>query len=172
MVPPYRTGGVGKFVSDTVSVFEINFLPVVKHWYLMALMALGFPIPWFYVTRSIAPDDPDILRRLLAGTIVFGVTFSIGMLVGQNVVAQRFMGNLRLLITMPVSKGAYVLGSLAYSSISGTITVVALLGFGLAAGVDIDVAWGLVPSLILSVLTMAGLTLFVVSFAPSLQAGT
>ena len=134
-------------------------------------MALGFPIPWFYVTRSIAPDDPDILRRLLAGTIVFGVTFSIGMLVGQNVVAQRFMGNLRLLITMPVSKGAYVLGSLAYSSISGTITVVALLGFGLAAGVDIDVAWGLVPSLILSVLTMAGLTLFVVSFAPSLQAG-
>ena len=40
------------------------------------------------------------------------------------------MGNLRLLITMPVSKGAYVLGSLAYSSISGTITVVALLGFG------------------------------------------
>ena len=139
-IPPYRTGGVGKFVSDSVSVFEINFLPAVKHWYLMVLMAVGFPIPWFYVTRSIAPDDPDILRRLLAGTIVFGVTFSIGMLVGQNVVAQRFMGNLRLLITMPVSKGAYVLGSLAYSSISGTITVVALLGFGLAAGVDIDVA--------------------------------
>ena len=170
-VPAYRTGGGGKFVSDTVSVFEINFLPVVKHWYLIMLMALGFPIPWFYVTRSIAPDDPDILRRLLAGTIVFGVTFSIGMLVGQNVVAQRFMGNLRLLITMPVSKGAYVLGSLAFSSISGTITVVALLAFGLAAGVDIEVAWGLAPCLILSVLTMAGLTLFVVSFAPSLQAG-
>ena len=171
VVPPYRTGGVGKFISDIFSVFEINFLPVAKHWYLMMLMALGFPIPWFYVTRSIAPDDPDVLRRLLAGTIVFGVTFSIGMLVGQNVVAQRFMGNLRLLITMPVSKGAYVLGSLAFSSISGTMTVVALLGFGIAAGVNVDVAWGLAPCLILSVLTMAGLTLFVVSFAPSLQAG-
>ena len=170
-VPPYRTGGLGKFVSDTFSVFEISFLPAVKHWYLMVLMALGFPIPWFYVTRSIAPDDPDVLRRLLAGTIVFGVTFSIGMLVGQNVVAQRFMGNLRLLITMPVSKGAYVLGSLAFSSISGTVTVIALLGFGLAAGVNIDVTWGLAPCLVLSVLTMAGLTLFVVSFAPSLQAG-
>ena len=170
-VPPYRTGGVGKFVSDAVGVFEINFLPAVKYWYITVLLAAGFAIPWFYVTRSIAPDDPDVVRRLLAGTLVFGVTFSIGMLVGQNVVAQRFMGNLRLLITMPVSKGAYVLGSLAYSSISGAITVVALLGFGLVAGVDIDVAWGLAPSLILSVLTMAGLTLFVVSFAPSLQAG-
>ena len=49
---------------------------------------------------------------------------------------------------MPVSKGAYVLGWLAYSSISGTITVVALLGFGMAAGVDMDVAWGLAPCLI------------------------
>ena len=171
IVPPYRIGGVGKFVSDTFSVFEINFLPMAKHSYLMMLIAVGFPIPWFYVTRSIAPDDPDILRRLLAGTIVFGVTFSIGMLVGQNVVAQRFMGNLRLLITMPVSKAAYVLGSLAYSSISGTMTVVALLGFGVAAGVDVDIAWGLAPCLILAVLAMAGITLFVVSFAPSLQAG-
>ena len=170
-VPPYRTGGVGKFVADTVSVFEINFLPVVRYWYITVLLAAGFAIPWFYVTRSIAPDDPDVVRRLLAGTLVFGVTFSIGTLVGNNAVAQRFMGNLRLLITMPVSKGAYVLGSLAFSSISGTITVVALLVFGLVAGVDIDVAWGLAPCLVLSVLTMAGLALFVVSFAPSLPAG-
>ena len=42
------------------------------------------------------------------------------MLVGQNAVSQRFMGNLKLLITMPVSKGAYVLGSLAFSSILGS----------------------------------------------------
>ena len=171
VVSPYRTGGVGKFLSDTVSVFEINFLPAVKYWYITLLLSSGFAIPWFYVTRSIAPDDPDVVRRLLAGTLVFGVTFSIGTLVGNNAVAQRFMGNLRLLITMPVSKGAYVLGSLAFSSISGAITVVALLGFGLAAGVDIEVAWGLAPSLVLSVLTMAGLALFVVSFAPSLTAG-
>ena len=175
-VPPsavslYPTAGIRKFISDSISIFEISFLPSLKHWYLTVLLAAGFPLPWFYVTRAIAPDDPEVVRRLMAGTIVFGVTFSIGMLVGQNAVGQRFTGNLKLLISMPVSKGAYVLGSLAYSSISGAITVVVLLGFGLAAGVDIDLAWGLVPSLVLSVLVMAGLTLFVVSFAPSLQAG-
>ena len=170
-VPPYRTGGVGKFVSDTVSVFEINFLPAIRYWYLTVLLASGFAVPWFYVTRSVAPDDPEVVGRLLAGTLVFGVTFSIGTLVGNNAVAQRFMGNLRLLITMPVSNGAYVLGSLAFSSISGTITVVALLIFGLVADVDLHVAWGLAPCLVLTVLTMAGLALFVVSFAPSLTAG-
>ena len=36
---------------------------------------------------------------------------------------------------------------------------------------QIDIAWGLAPSLALAVLSVVGLTLFVVSFAPSLQAG-
>ena len=168
----YPTGGIRKFLSDAVSVFEINFLPSLRHWYLIILLSAAFPIPWFYVTSAIAPDDPQVVRRLMAGTLVFGVTFSIGMLVGQSAVGQRFTGNLKLLISMPVSKGAYVLGSLAFSSISGTISVLALIGFGLVAGVGtFEPAWGLVPSLVLSVLVMAGLTLFVVSFAPSAQAG-
>jgi len=160
-----------KFTSDIVSVFELNFIPIMRQWYLIVLMAAAFPIPWFYVTKAIAPDDPAVVRRLLAGTLVFGVAMSIGMLVGQNAVAQRFMGNLKLLITMPVSKGAYVFGTLAYSSLSGVITVAILLGFGYAAGVDIDISWGLAPALILTVLTMAGLSMLVVSFAPTPQVG-
>ncbi len=163
----YPTGGLRKFIADSASVFELNFLPAMKHWYVSVLLAAGFPLPWFYVTKAFAPDDPQVLRRLLAGTIAFGVAFSIGMLVGQNFNGQRFTGVLRLLITMPVSKGAYFLGSLAHSSISGAITVVILLAFALVAGVDIDLTWGLAPSIILTVLAVSGLTLFAVSFAPS-----
>ena len=167
----HRANSIGKFISDAVSVFEINFIPFLKHWYVSVLLASGTSLPWFYVTRAIAPDDPQVIRRLLAATLVFGVTLSIGMLVGQNAVAQRFMGTLRLLVSMPMSKGSYVLGSLAFSSISGVTTVLVLLGFGLVAGIGIDPTWALAPSLILAVLTMSGLTMFVVSFAPSLQVG-
>ena len=81
------------------------------------------------------------------------------------------MGNLKLLFTMPVSKGAYVLGSLAFSSILGTIAATFLVVFGFLAGVHIDIALGLAPSLALAVLSVVGLNMFVVSFAPSLQAG-
>lgn len=171
VVRPFRSKGLGRFLFDAASVFEINFIPFLKHWYITVLLASGTSLPWFYVTRAIAPDDPQVIRRLMAGTLVFGVTFSIGMLVGQNAVAQRFTGSLRLLVTMPMSKGSYVLGSLVFSSISGTVTVLVLLGFGLATGIGINPTWTLAPSLVLAVLTMAGLTMFVVSFAPSLQVG-
>ena len=72
---------------------------------------------------------------------------------------------------MPVSKGAYFLGSLAHASISGALTVPILLAFALVAGVDINLEWGLAPALLLTVLAVSGLILFVVSFAPSMQAG-
>lgn len=163
--------GARKFFYDVISVFEINAIPALRHWYVTVLLAAAFPLPWFYVTRTIAPDDPEILRRLMAGTLVFGVAFSVGMLVGQNAVAQRFNGNLKLLISMPVAKASYVLGSLLYSSLSGIVTVLVLLGFGTATNMDWRLTWGLIPSLVLAVFSMAGLTLFVVSFAPSQQVG-
>ena len=166
-----RPMGPRKFLADVISIFQINAIPAIKHWYVTVLAAALIPVPWFYVTRTIAPDDPQVLRRLMAGTLVFGVTFSIGMFVGQNWVAQRFNGSLKLLIAMPVSKGSYILGSLLYSSLSGAIIIPALFGFGLLAGVDTHLTWGLAPVLVLAVLTMAGLTLFVVSFAPSGQVG-
>lgn len=166
-----RPMGPRKFLADATSIFQINAIPAIKHWYVTVLAAALIPVPWFYVTRTIALDDPQVLRRLMAGTLVFGVTFSIGMFVGQNWVAQRFNGSLKLLIAMPVSKGSYILGSLLYSSLSGAIIIPALFGFGLLAGVDTHLTWGLAPVLVLAVLTMAGLTLFVVSLAPSGQVG-
>ena len=44
----YRTSGVGKFLSDTASVFEINFIPFLKQWYISVLLASGTALPWFY----------------------------------------------------------------------------------------------------------------------------
>lgn len=166
-----RTGGLLKLLIDAVSIFEINAIPALRHWYVTVLLAAAFPLPWFFVTRTIAPDDPQVLLRLLAGTMVFGVAFSVGMFVGQSLNGQRFTGNLKLLIVMPVSKGAFVLGSLLYASLSGIVTLVVLLGFGAAIDVQWDLTWGLIPSLLLAALTMAGLTMFVVGFAPNAQVG-
>ncbi len=166
-----RTSGLRKFFSDAMSVFEIQLLPTIRQWYLMVLASAALPLPMFYAFRAIAPDDAETVRRLLAGTIVFGVAFATAMLVGQNVLAQRFLGTLKLLITMPVSKIAYLTGTLLYTSITGCFSVAFLLAFGLVAGIDMNPTWGLIPILLLTVLSLSGLTIFVLSFAPSLQIG-
>ena len=72
---------------------------------------------------------------------------------------------------LPVSKGAYIAGSLLYSTASGAVIVPLLFGFGVLSGVPATPTWALLPLLGLAVLTVAGLTLFVVSFAPSMQVG-
>ena len=154
-----------------ICVFQISAIPALRHWYVTVLVAALIPVPWFYVTRAIAVEDAEVLRRLMAGTMIFGVASSIGMFVGQNWVGQRFSGSLKLLVAMPVSKGAYIAGSLLYSTASGAVIVPLLFGFGVLSGVPATPTWALLPLLGLAVLTVAGLTLFVVSFAPSMQAG-
>ena len=166
-----RTPGPRKLLSDSLAVLEIHALPMIRQWYLIVLGTLVFPIPMFYVFQSIAPDDAAVWQRLLAGTLIFGVSFSTAMLVGQQIVAQRFMGHLKLVITMPVSKAAYVVGTLAYTSVSGTLSALFLLGFAFIAGVEIEPTWTLAPALLLTVLALAGIVLFVMSFAPSLPVG-
>ena len=164
-----NTSGPRKLVSDAYAVLELHALPMIRQWYLIVLGSVVFPIPMFYVFQAIAPDDPAIWQRLVAGTLIFGVAFSTAMLVGQQIVAQRFLGHLKLIITMPVSKSAYVAGTLAFTSVAGVLSTAFLLGFAFVAGVEINPTWTLAPALLLTVLALAGIVLFVMSFAPSLN---
>ena len=86
--------------------------------------------------------------------------------------AERFNGNLKLIITAPVSKFAYVAGAIDYSSMIGAGSVIAILGFALASGIDIDPTWTFLPVVVLSVLFLAGVSLFITSFASSLVVGS
>ena len=163
------SGGFRKLCRDTLYITELKICTMVRSWYWILLSSLLFPIPLFFLTRSLTSDDPEILRRLLAGTLVYGAAFATGMLVGQQFAAERFMGTLKLFVTMPVSKISYVFATLAYASIIGAVTLLCILFFAIATGVEVKITVALVPLIVLTVLCLAGITLFVVSFAHSLE---
>ena len=117
-------------------------------------------------------DDPAALIRIVAGTLVFSVSFSTANQTAQQLLAERFNGNLKLIITAPVSKFAYVAGTLVHSSMVGAGSVVAILVFAAASGIDADLTWTFLPIILLAVLFLAGLTLFTISFAPNLMVGS
>ncbi len=88
-----------------------------------------------------------------------------------QLVQDRFQGRLKLLITMPMSKGSYAIGVLAFASIQAASTVVLLLTLGFASGVEFDLTLALPVIILPMLLMMAGLTLLLASLAPSAEVG-
>ncbi len=160
-----------KLWIDAFTIFEIRFLMFLRGWYWYLMGALVFPVAMFYFARALTPDSPEAVRRAMIGTIVFGATMMTTNMLAQSLIQDRFQGRLKLIITMPVSKVAYAAGVLVFGSILAAITIGALLVIATVAGVDYSLTWAFLPIVATVLLTMSGLTLFFVSFAPSAEVG-
>ena len=163
--------GVTKFLRDVGSVLELKILVMMKGWYWYLMGSLVFPLTTFYWSRALAPDDPEAVRRVMTGTVVFGVTLMTANMLASQIVQDRFQNRLKLFITMPMSKLAYAAGVLLFASGIAGLTVGMLLLFGFLAGVDFVLSWTFLPVVIPAVLCLSGLTLFIASYAPTAEAG-
>ena len=133
--------------------------------------ALVFPVGMFYFARALAPDSPDAVRRAMVGTIVFGATMMTTNMLAQAVIQDRFQGRLKLIITMPVSRIAYAGGVLLFGAMMTATTIGALLLVAVVAGVDFSLTWAFLPIVVTVTLTLSGMTLFIVSYAPNAEVG-
>ena len=166
-----RTTGPLKLLEDISTIVGIKARVTAKGWPWLVIGALFFPLPLFYMLDTYVGDDPAALIRIISGTLVFSVSFSTANMVAQQIMAERFNGNLKLMITAPVSKFAYVSGTMMQSSMIGAGSVVAILVFALASRIDIDPTWTFLPVIVLAVLFLSGLALFITSLSPSFTVG-
>ena len=161
-----------KFFRDVWTVLEMKLLFLLQGWILYFIRPLVFPMAIFFWLRIVAPEDPDVVRRMMTGAIIFGFALSTANMLGQQIILDRFSGRLKLIITMPVSKAAYANGVLAFAIIQAAPMVVVLLVFASLARVEFDLTWVFFPLLLPVLLTMGGLTFLVASYAPSQEAGS
>ena len=163
--------GWRKFLRDVSAVFEIRLNIMLRgwHWYLMS--TLVFPMGMFYFASALAPDNAEATRRAMVGSMVFGPTMLTTAMLGQNVIFDRFQNRLKLIITMPVSRVAYAFGILSFGIMLSGSAVVILIVAALVAGVEFHFTLAVVPIVVMTLLTMSGITLFVVSYAPSPEVG-
>ena len=164
------TGAI-KALRDMSTVIGIKTRVTAKDWRWLIIGALFFPLPMFYMLNAYVGDDPEALIRVISGTLVFSVSFSTANGIAQQFMAERFNGNLKLMITAPVSKTAYVAGTVVHSSMIGAGSVVAILVFALASGIEIAPKWTFLPVIVLSVLFLSGVALFITSLSPSFTVG-
>ena len=83
----------------------------------------------------------------------------------------RFTRRLRLLITMPVSKASYAVGTLGYGVLHSVVLVTLILLFAKLAGSDYAIHWTMPLFVLAVIVTITGATLIVVSLAPDLNVG-
>jgi ABC-2 type transport system permease protein len=162
---------VVKFRQDVWSVLEMKFLFLVRGWYWWVIRPLVFPLGVLFWLRVMLPDDPDINRRVLAGAMVFGVSFSTANNLSYQILEDRFLGRLKLLITMPMSKASYATGIMAFAAIQATPIVVILLACSSIVGVDLALTWAFFPLIAAALLGMSGIALAIASYAPSIEVG-
>ena len=163
--------GVAKFLQDVWSVLEMKTLFLVRGWYWYAIRPLVFPLGVLFWLRVMIPDDPETNLRILSGAVVFGVSLSTANLLAQLILQDRFLGRIKLLITMPMSKGSYAVGILIFAGIQASPVVVVLLAFSSVVGVDLKLTWAFFPLIIAAMLSVAGIALMIASYAPSPEVG-
>jgi len=169
--PGNDPSGAVKFLRDTWSVLEMKSLFLLRSWYWYIIRPLVFPLGVLFWLRVMVPDDPEINRRILAGAVVFGVSLSTANLLTQQILQDRFLGRLKLLITMPMSKASYAAGVMAFSALQATPIVVVLLAFSTIVGVDMTLTWAFFPLIAATLLGISGIALVIASYAPSIEVG-
>ena len=164
--------GTSKFFRDVFTVLEIKLLFVLRGWYLWVMRPLVFPLGIFYWLTIVTPDDPEVVRRVLTGAIIFGFSLAATNMLSQQLIQDRFLGRLKLIITMPVSKVAYGMGVMVFATIMSAPTVVLLLAFAPLLSVEFDLTWTFFPFIVPVLFTMGGLTFLIASYAPSMEVGS
>jgi ABC-type multidrug transport system permease subunit len=160
-----------KFLQDVWSVLEMKILFLVRGWYWFAIRPLVFPLGVLFWLQVMVPDDPEGSQRILAGSVVFGVSLSTANLLTQLILQDRFLGRIKLLITMPMSKASYAIGVLAFAAVQASPVVVVLLAFAPLANVDLELTWTFFPLIIVALLGVSGVALIIASYAPSPEVG-
>lgn len=164
--------GATKFYCDVVSILEIKILFVIRGWYLWVVRPVVLPLGIFYWLTIITPNEPEVALRVLAGAIIFGFSISATNMLSQQLIQDRFLGRLKLIITMPVSKVAYAVGVMIFATIMTTPAVLLLLAIAPLLSVDFSLTWAFLPFVIMVLVAMGGITFVIASHAPSVEIGS
>lgn len=165
--------GVRKFLIDIQTILEIKFRFLLRGWFWYLIRPIVFPLSMFYFLSTVADtDNPETVLRVITGALVFGVALMMSNMLAQMLLQDRFLGRLKLLITMPISKAAYATSIVIFAATQAIPVVILLLAFAYISGVPITLTWAFLPLITVVLVSLAGPTFIIASYAPSPELGS
>jgi ABC-type multidrug transport system permease subunit len=169
--------------TDVICVFRIHLARLRAEAGPFILAALVFPSAMYLFASAIANGDVQGIPlqqnqlRFLAGSIVFSLSLTAISWLGYLLLENRFMGRLKLFVTLPLAPSSYVLGILIFALVQGALGTVSLLLVARLLGVPTNLKWlgglGMLAAVVvMTMLCLSGLSVIIASRARSFSEGS
>jgi len=161
---------VKSWFSDAWVVFRIEFQRLVRGWSDFLLTSIISAATFFMLRLFIEPSPTEEIQ-ILAGAIVFGVGMQSISRTGGIMISERFEGQMKLFMTSPIPRSAYVVGVTLTSALTSSLTALLVLGLAKAAGVAFHFNPLLLLLIIMTGLALPGIAVVVATRARTAQTG-
>ena len=155
-----------------ICIFRIHLARLRAEAGPFLLAALVFPTAMYVFANAISGAQ-DNRPRFLAGSIVFSLSLTAISWLGYLLLENRFTGRLKLFAVLPLSPSSYVFGILAFGIMQAALGCTALLIMARLMGGRTQLAiLPLVVSVLLTMLTLSGLSVIIANRARSFSEGS
>ena len=159
--------------SAIICIFRIHFARLRAEAGPFVLAALVFPTAMYLFASAVSEAQQDNRPRFLAGSIVFSMSLTAISWLGYLLLENRFTGRLKLFAVLPLSPSSYVFGILAFGIMQAALGCTALLIVARLLGGRTQLAiFPLVVSVLLTMLTLSGLSVIIANRARSFSEGS
>ncbi|WP_199613826.1 ABC transporter permease [Paenibacillus alkalitolerans] len=152
-------------------LFRIQFSFIRDRWMMVIIMATMFPLTTLMFMNFFTVDPtPEMLVKLIAGNMIFAIIIMGMNMMAQDISWQKHQGHFVFYASLPISKFHFVIANLLRAFLSTFPSVIILAALGRTAfGVEFHYSWGLVPVLMLSILSIIGIGVMLGFWSPNHQ---
>ena len=159
-----------RWLNELLIVFCIEFRRFLTEWPVYLVVSVIAAAPLFLI-RLAADFSSEGDTRLLAGAVVFGLGLQSINGTGQLMVSERFEGQMKLFRTSPMSQSAYVVAITMFTVTMASLSTVAILGLGAAAGIQFKLSPLLAPLVIMTGASLTGFAVLIATNARTASSG-
>jgi len=160
-----------KCVRDVLVIAELQLLRTSRPFWGFLSGAVVFPLPMLFFARYLLGDVGELGPRLIAGSIVFSVGLNAVSSLAQVLTMDRFTYRLTLLRGCPVHPYAYAAGMILASVCHAVVNTAVLLLCAPLFGIGIHLSPWVLPIVILTTVSLAGIALVIGTWSPSWEVG-
>jgi ABC-2 type transport system permease protein len=159
------------FFIENWTLFRIQFSIIRDQWVWVFLMASMFPLSTLLFLKFFTVNPtPEIMLQIITGNMLFGLIIMGLNFVAQEISFQKHQGHFTFYASLPISKINFMIANLMRGIMTSLPSLLILAAIGQwVYDIQFHYSWGLIPVVMLSVLSVVGFGVLLGFWSPNHQ---